>query len=993
MPTRRFPDHRVPVLLSAHEDELIGQDAAAILRYVKQISGTPEIPSAVAHTVLRTRRVRRHRALIRAADRSELEDGLRALSEGDDHPLVARSSDRDPSGNAFVFPGQGREWPSMGAEAYEDIPAYRAEAQQCAEAFTAAGMPSPLRYLQGDGAQDFSQDEIQAAHFTHAVSLAREWRSWGVVPAITLGHSLGEVAAAYVAGAISLPAAVGVVAARAAVASRLSGRFGMAALGVGADQADSLIAETPGWLEISVVNSPSSSVVSGDRAAIAACVRLAEQRGIFARELTVDFPAHTSKLEALRPMFHELLPESTFQDGAIDFVSSARGGVVNSDADFSEYWYENLRNTVRFDAALTSAAERGAGTYIEMSAHPSLLNALGELVEDALIVGSGRRGESLIDRLSAGIATVAVNNPQFPWSEMVCEADTPLLWGFPPAPMQAMHLWVTPEPQTPAPAAGPRVFYEEWEPRQPGPEDAAGPPSRIIAVVAPGDANDVVAQRLSEAVGAAPGYELTDTGEAEIAVIVAPAIVAPDVGGAADELSRVIGSIDYRRLVGQNCRRAWLITTGGERVHGDDPSGLPGQAALAAMHRSVGFEFPDVTFAHLDLPGTGADFRTAGYCLDHLTGRHTEIAVRHDDSEHPEMRRFVRTLREHAESVGATEKTSLDNVVITGGTGTIGLRYARHCIAAGARRIVLLSRSGGESAELDRLAENSPAVIHAPACDITDARAVAAVAAEYADAGASLLIHAAGVATFAPHDQLSADDLAEVVSAKVTGLTTMVECWPLRRDARILLCSSVSGVWGGYGHAAYAASNRLLDSVAATLRADGRDCSAVRWGLWQDTKIAAPEEITRIERSGLIAMDADAAVSAGLGQRRNDPLIIAADLDRLRTFFESQGLSVPFAGHGDDAGTVSRTDTDAPVADLVRAEMAAVLSLGGPTSVDLSAALVDLGVDSMLALDLRDRLRRSTGQSIPAARLLGGMNGTDLIDALTPDRRVELPRD
>lgn len=988
----RLPDGRVPVLLSAHEDELIAQDAAAILRFVKQVGAIPDIPGAVATTLLRTRRVRRHRALIRAADRTELEDGLRALAQGDDHPLVARSTEKPASKTAFVFPGQGREWPSMGAEAYDGIAAYRSQAQQCAQAFTAAGLPSPLRYLRCDVSRDFSQIEVQAAHFTHAVSLAQVWRSGGVAPEITIGHSLGEVAAAYVAGAISLPAAVGVVGARAAVVGRLPGDYGMAALGVGADQARALIAETPGWLEISVLNSASSSVVSGERAAVAACVRLAEQRGVFARQLAVDFPAHTSRLETLRAMFGDLLPVATFRDVAVDFVGSAHGGVVSANADFNTYWYENLRNTVRFDAAVNCAAQRGAGTYVEMSAHPSLLYALGELAEDALVVGSGSRDEPIADRLSAGIATVAVHDPRFRWSpDPQDPAGPPLLWGFPPAPMRALHLWATAEPVTPAPAANPRVFREEWEPRPPSHDDDACPTSCSLVIEPPGDANDAVAQLLTDTAMTQHQFRLTGRQEAEVAVIVAPAIVQAEVGEAADQLGRGAGMIDYRRLIGPNCRRVWLVTTGGEQVHRDDPRGLPGQAALTAMHRSAGFEFPDVTFAHLDLPSAGADIRTARCCVDQLMSPDTEIALRRNGSEESLVHRFVRTLREDVAPSAPRATTARDNVVITGGNGTIGQRYARHCIGAGARRIVLLSRRGGATAELQRSAADSGTELHAPACDITDPRAVKAAADEFAGEGATLLIHAAGAATFAPHDQLTSDDMTEVLSAKITGLERMVEGWPLRSSARILLCSSVSGVWGGYGHAAYAASNRLLDSLAAALRADGRDCSAVRWGLWQDTTIADVQEITRIERSGLIAMDPDAAVSLSLSRQRNDPLIVAADLPRLRTFFESQGLTTPFAGQAADSAADVRPDAGASVADVVRAEIATVLSLDGPAAVDLNVALVDLGADSMLALDLRDRLRRATGQSIAAARLLGGMTGSDLIDALTPDRKGETP--
>ncbi|MGB8791742.1 MAG: acyltransferase domain-containing protein, partial [Mycobacterium sp.] len=279
MPAHPLPDGRVPVLLSAHDETLISQDARAILDYLDRAGEDNDPTLAIASTLLRLRRVRRHRAVVRASDRGELVAALSALACGDEHPLVARSSKSGGLHIAFVFPGQGNQWPSMGTDAYRQLPAYRAEADRCAQAFVEAGLQSPLPYLIGERQQNWSRTEIQGAQFIHAVSLAAQWRFHGMLPDITVGHSLGEVAAAYVAGTIGLSDAVGLVGARAAVVDRLTGRYAMAVLGVGVDEAQAVIGETPGWLEVSAVNGPSSTVVSGDYDSVVAASRLAQQRG------------------------------------------------------------------------------------------------------------------------------------------------------------------------------------------------------------------------------------------------------------------------------------------------------------------------------------------------------------------------------------------------------------------------------------------------------------------------------------------------------------------------------------------------------------------------------------------------------------------------------------------------------------------------------------------------------------------------------------------
>jgi mycobactin polyketide synthetase MbtD len=984
MLARPLPDGRVPILLSAHDETLIGQDARAILDYLDRAGEDNDPTPAVASTLLRLRRVRRHRAIARAADRAELVAGLSALARGDEHPLVARSSKSAGLHIAFVFPGQGNQWPSMGAEAYQRLPAYRAEADRCAHAFVDAGLPSPLPYLTGEREQNWSRTQIQGAQFIHAVSLAGQWRFHGMLPDITIGHSLGEVAAAYVAGTIGLSDAVALVGARAAVVDRLTGRYAMAVLGVGVDEAESVIGEASGWLEVSAVNGPSSTVVSGDHDAVVAATRLARQRGTFAHQLPVDYPGHSSALRPLRTDFAELLPRSAFRDGPVKFVGSALAAEIGSDVDFAEYWYESLCSTVRFDQAVVAAQKAGADAFVELSAHPSLLYPLAELVDEdsAVIVGSGHRDESVTDVLSASIATVATADPGYRWAETIPTDDRPALRGFPNAPMRAVHLWAAPKSSTDNardPATALTVAVEDWQQTR-LPTTASA--TRCGIAIA-GDVAGTLAQRLADAVVAHGGCDVVPANEAEIVAVIAPALDPLDVTVAAEQIAGRpdVGLSDYSAIIGPRCRVVWLLTAGGERVRADDADVRPAQAALAAMHRSAGFEYPDQTFGSLDLSSRDVDGSTAAAVVDVLLGDATVTALRGS------ARRYVRSFRECRNSTGTRPRdiAAVENVVITGGSGAIGLRYARQCVEHGARKVILLSRNGVDPVVLGQLAEGHSAEVHAPACDITDRGALSAVATEYAGSGASLLVHTAGVAMTRRHSELTGADVAAVCAAKVAGLALMADVWPLRAECRILACSSVFGVWGGHGHVAYAASNRLLDVLAAQLRAKGLDCTAIRWGLWQDAGVVEAGEITRTQRSGLVAMEAEAALNASLGRYAEDPLIFAADFDRLRVFFQSQGTPTPFSAPSKgDAASPDNHFSAKPLADVVRDELAATLHLGDAVSVDPTASLIDLGLDSLLALDLRRRLRRTVGHSAPVAQMLGGITVSELIDVLRP---------
>ena len=665
-----LPDGRVPVLLSAHDETLITQDAWAILGYLDRIAPDHDPTAEVASTLIRLRRVRRHRAVVRAANRSELVDGLSALAHDEEHPLVARSSKSFAPSAAFVFPGQGNQWQSMGADAYRRLPAYRAEADRCAEAFIAAGLSSPLPYLQGDDDQNWSRTQIQGAQFVHAVSLASQWRFCGVLPDITIGHSLGEIAAAYVADKISLSDAVALVGARAAAVDRLTGHYGMAVLGIGVDEAEALIGETPGWLEVSAVNAPSATVVSGDHDAVIAVTDLAQQRGVFAHRLTVDYPGHTSALRPLRAELNELLPRSTFGEGPMAFIGSAIGAEVGSDVDFAQYWYESLCGTVRFDRAVVAGQKCGADTFIEVSAHPSLLYPLVELVGDdaAVIVGSGHRDEPISDVLSENIAAVAIADPGYPWADALPAGRQPPLRGFPNAPMRAVHLWAAPQAGTgsvPASNTALTIGVEDWQPTVLPTSDHRR--RRGIAIV--GDSGAPLPQLLTAAAARHHGCESVRPSEAEIVAVIAPELNQPDAVDAVEQIAghHDAGLPDYDTIIGPRCRVVWLLSAGGERVLPGDADPRPAQSALSAMHRSVGFEFGDQAFGSLDLPAGEVDEQTAAVVLDALLGDVGVVAVRVnpvDGTVAPQC--FARTLREHPDSATTIPLGAHvpDNVVI-----------------------------------------------------------------------------------------------------------------------------------------------------------------------------------------------------------------------------------------------------------------------------------------------------------------------------------------
>ena len=199
--------------------------------------------------------------------------------------------------------------------------------------------------------------------------------------------------------------------------------------------------------------------------------------------------------------------------------------------------------------------------------------------------------------------------------------------------------------------------------------------------------------------------------DAEIVAVIAPASDRLDVTDAVDELAGrdKAGLPDYATMIGPRCRTVWLLTADGEHIEPDDAAVRPAQAALAAMHRSVGFEFGDQTFGSLDIRSEDVDAQTAAAVLDVLLGEPGVMALRANGID-TSPRRYVRTLRESVDcsATGTLDAAALDNVVITGGSGAIGLRYAQYCAERGARRIILLSRNGVDAETLTRARPSAP---------------------------------------------------------------------------------------------------------------------------------------------------------------------------------------------------------------------------------------------------------------------------------------------
>ncbi|MFB6887792.1 type I polyketide synthase [Kitasatospora sp. NPDC056327] len=374
-------------LSGAGEEGLRAQAA----RLARQVRATPTVdPADVAWSLATTRSALPYRATVVGDGADELLGGLDALARGEASTTVVSGRALPGTAPVFVFPGQGAQWPGMAAALMEASPVFASALHACGKALrpwldvdvedVACGSP---------GAPPLERAEyVQPALFAVYVALAELWRAHGVRPAAVIGHSQGEIAAAHVAGVLSLEEAARVVALRSRALRHVTSRGGMASLAAPAATTALLIAPWAGRVEVAVENGPAATVVAGDTDALAQVLECCAREGVRARRLPVDYASHSPHMDAVREEVLALLEEVACGPGHTPVFSATLGRLVDHTELEAGYWYRNLRETVRFDAAVRAAAAAGHRQFVEVSPHPVLAAAVADILADAGVEGA-----------------------------------------------------------------------------------------------------------------------------------------------------------------------------------------------------------------------------------------------------------------------------------------------------------------------------------------------------------------------------------------------------------------------------------------------------------------------------------------------------------------------------------------------------------------------------------------------------------------------------
>ncbi|WP_394425994.1 type I polyketide synthase [Streptomyces sp. SGAir0957] len=454
----------VPWVLSARTDAALRQQAARLRDFV---AAHPE-PStaAVGHALATARTPFAHRAAVVAGDRAEALAGLDLLAQGDTSARAVRGTAHAATGPVvFVFPGQGSQWTGMGRRLYAESPVFAEAVDACAKALDPWLDWSLLNMVTGAGpapSLDDGDAVRQPALFAMMVSLARLWRSLGVVPDVVMGHSQGEIAAACAAGALSLEDAARVIALRSRALSALAGHGAMTAVAAPLSWVEERLSRWPGRLSVAVVNGPEAVVIAGEPAAVEEFTVLADDDGVRVRRIKVEYASHSPHVERIRDEILAAGEGITPLETAVEFHSTVTAGPLDTRRLDASYWYDNLREPVRFGATLEQLMRTRGGVFVEVNPHPILQVAMAEAA-DALpspppVVSTLTRHDGSLGKVVASLAELHVRGAPVNWKATFAGARpgrTPL----PTYPFQRQRYWLTASGTTgttEAPADAPR---------------------------------------------------------------------------------------------------------------------------------------------------------------------------------------------------------------------------------------------------------------------------------------------------------------------------------------------------------------------------------------------------------------------------------------------------------------------------------------------------------------------------------------------------------
>ncbi|WP_343572003.1 type I polyketide synthase [Mycobacterium sp.] len=1008
MPVIREADPAVSTLVvSGKTAERISSQAASLADWLQGAGAQVRLPD-VAHSLSYHRERHAQFATVCVRDRAQAVAHLQALGDGRAaEGLVGPHDGPCSPGTVFVFSGQGSHWAGMGRQLLADEPVF-AEAIAELDPIFIEQVGFSLQQIIADGAAISGDAQVQPVLMGLQLALTELWRCYGVHPDAVIGHSMGEVTAAVVAGALSVVDGLRVIAIRSKLMSKLAGQGAVALLKLDPDATAALLA---GYPEVSVAGyiSPRETVVAGPVGPVDAVIATVSAQNKFARRVNMEVASHTAFMDPILDELRSALADLTPEIPTIPFYSTVMAGFVSPMLD-ADYWVANVRQPALLSQAVAAAAEEH-GTFIEISAHPILMNAVGDTLDPAShhhSVGTlWRDGDDTL-RFHTNLNTVHTSHP--PQTPHPVEPH-PVL---PTTPWHHGRFWVTSRPITPvrsaavasdsgaAPVEGPipSQWYLNlaWPARELS--GAKGDPDASWLVITDSGLGEEIGRVLGDEHAATPAptslladgvdpSAITDALAGVTHVLYAPAVTGGQFDAEAgyqlfNAARRLTVAIAEMGVAPQ----LYLLTRNAQPVSDGDRANAS-QAVLWGLGRTLALEHPEFWGRVIDIDESVPDGLAAVYLVDEAQADDHEDQVVYRAG----LRRVPRLQHGPAPSTAPAELSSDSSYLVIGATGNIGPHLIRQLADSGAGTVVAVSRNPG--AKLDdlaaRLAPSGTALVTV-AADAADESAMSAVFDRFGDdlpplAGIYVAAFGGGPITLL---EMTEDDVTAMFRPKLDVVSVLHRLSLRHKIDQFVLFSSISGLTGSRWLAHYTATTTFLDTFALARRAAGLPATAINWGLWKSLSDGQSEEERQVTlASGLEPMADDVAIKAlpllsgaGAASRRS---VVAADWPLLAAAYRTRAalrivddlLSTEAAGADGPAARSTEfrdalreadpTRRRGMLVDHVTAQVVGAMGLASAQLLDPTAGFFQAGMDSLMSVTLQRALSDSLGETLPAS--------------------------
>lgn len=972
-------------------------------RYLSLLASSS--PTALCAAAAQWRDHLSYRLAVTGSNREELQQALTAFISCQPHTGLAIGSKLNRQRRiAFVYTGQGPQWWAMGRTLYEHEPVFREAVTSLCQTMQAESGWNALEEFLADEANSRVQETAvaQPLLFLLQAGLTRLLKAVGIVPEAALGHSCGEIAAAWAASKLSDVEACRIVQRRGQIMQQSrTGRT--AAIEATLEEATRLLSGLEGRVSIAAVNSPTSLSISGETEAVAEVVRRCEAEGRFARMLKVEYAFHSALMDPLREQIVARLNAVPAQ-AKLKLFSTVTGRLAEADDYQGNYWWRNVRDRVEFAAAVRLAAESGVDLFLELGPHPVLsgyiTETLAEAGLDAVVVSTLRRDcneqESLARTLARlytlGVAidwkefyrgvSTDVRLPHYPWQHDLYRVDlTPTQCTITAGGMRKVRERSV--PSAVEVAVDTTALYEvAWREAVATTGTGAG---RVYSII--GDSGALTEQL--RALGCTVEASIEScTDLVWLRPVHSPLCKSLDATAIESLTTELL--LELLELTRRSSAKLTIVTCGATSVKGEAPE--PAQAALWGLGRVIAHERPEVWGGLVDLePGWNSeDMRLLAHHLLSDDGE-DQVALRGGVRY---VARLVRVSPKQMQPLFSSDSACL----LTGGFGGLGLQTAQWLIGHGVRHLILVGRKalpprcewrtvdpesevGKRIAAIRRL-ESLGASILTPALDVSDECALREFLEEYeAEMRPPIrsVFHLAGVLSYSMADRLGRDDLEKVLLPKVAGSWALERVLGSRLELYVTY-SSLASILSEPGSGAYAAANAFLNALAERRKAQGQGALAICWGPWAGAGMVERAAEQAFAARGVHSFTSEEGLRLLKCALTHRGTLVAAEIDwgvlkevyrAFRSPLTAELTSeLQLRPQQLDREMVLRLTPDRRIEQLEEYLTRLVIDCIGLTQVDRNAPLTASGVDSLVAVMMKNRLEADLRINLTAGRLL-----------------------